>query len=103
MTSTTPATALRRLQEWYHAQCNGDWEHTHGVTIATLDNPGWTLDVDLLETVLAERPFLEVKRGYEDGADWLICFVREQKFMGRCGPQKLEELIEIFLSWAEAS
>lgn len=33
---------LGRLERWYAAQCNGDWEHTYGITIETLDNPGWT-------------------------------------------------------------
>ncbi|GHB54781.1 hypothetical protein GCM10010331_48120 [Streptomyces xanthochromogenes] len=32
---------LDRLQSWYSAQCNGDWEHEWGIKIDTLDNPGW--------------------------------------------------------------
>lgn len=31
---------LERLERWYAAQCNGDWEHTYGVKIGYLDNPG---------------------------------------------------------------
>jgi len=45
--------ALQQLQDWYFAQCNGDWEHRYGVTISTLDNPGWTLEVDLTNTCLS--------------------------------------------------
>jgi len=29
------------IQSWYRDQVNGEWEHTSGVTIETLDNPGW--------------------------------------------------------------
>nr|WP_314269389.1 Imm53 family immunity protein [uncultured Kingella sp.] len=29
------------MQQWYQSKYNGTWEHGHGLTIATLDNPGW--------------------------------------------------------------
>jgi immunity protein 53 of polymorphic toxin system len=38
---------LRRFQNWYQAHCNGDWEHHAGVTIDTLDNPGWSVRIHL--------------------------------------------------------
>ena len=38
---------IEQLQAWYAAQCNGKWEHTYGIAIGTLDNPGWSLSVDL--------------------------------------------------------
>jgi hypothetical protein len=28
------------LQEWYAGRCNGDWEHSFGVSTDSLDNPG---------------------------------------------------------------
>ena len=46
----TEITALQRLEQWFAARCNGDWEHASGVTIETLDNPGWRLWVDLTGT-----------------------------------------------------
>ena len=48
---------LERLQDWYLAQCDEDWEHSYGVKIDTLDNPGWLIDVDLKDTSLEFRPF----------------------------------------------
>jgi hypothetical protein len=42
--------SLTWLQAWYASQCNGDWEHEYGVSIETLDNPGWLLKLDLQET-----------------------------------------------------
>ena len=95
--------ALQRLQDCYSAQCEGDRDHQQGVRIESLDNPGWALDIDLADTALADKPFTEVKRGYEDTTDWLICFLRDGKFMGRCGPQNLQEMIGVFLTWAEES
>nr|TKK07812.1 hypothetical protein SrhCFBP13529_11555 [Stenotrophomonas rhizophila] len=44
--------ALDRLQKWYADQCDGDWEHSFGIRIDTLDNPGWTVSVDLTDTAL---------------------------------------------------
>ena len=101
---TSAATnAMRRLQEWFHAQCDGEWEHGEAITIETLDNPGWKLEVALTDTALENKPFAELKRDSESESEWLTCFLRDGKFMGRCGPLKLEEMIEVFLSWAEDS
>lgn len=38
---------LTWLNSWYINQCNGDWEHSYGINIRTVDNPGWTLEIDL--------------------------------------------------------
>lgn len=99
--STT--TALQRFQQWHKAQCNGEWEHSCGVGIATLDNPGWSLEIDLADTPLQHKMFTEVKRDYEQATEWITCFLRGGKFQGACGPEKLEEMLEIFLDWAEES
>jgi len=104
MTSPRSAIgALQRLQQWYKAQCNGDWEHSYGVKLDTLDNPGWRLEIDLIETSLQYKSFAEVKRDYKDETEWLTCFLRDGKFMGACGPEELEEMLQIFLDWAEDS
>jgi Immunity protein 53 len=49
--------ALQELQQWYQSQCNGDWEHTYGVKIDTLDNPGWSVTIELADTYLYGRTF----------------------------------------------
>lgn len=96
---------IPRLQRWYLAQCDGDWEHSLGVKIGTLDNPGWTLDIDLESTPLDGRSFTRVERGLdarEPNVDWFTCFIEDKQFKGRGGPEKLAEMIAIFLNWAEA-
>ncbi|MGI8956284.1 MAG: immunity 53 family protein [Chthoniobacterales bacterium] len=103
MTSAVTTNAMRRLQEWFHAQCDGEWEHGEAITIETLDNPGWTMKIALEDTRLSGRPFTEVKRDYDSATEWLTCFLRDGKFMGACGPLKLEEMVEVFLAWAEES
>src|SRR5437763_17049911 len=102
MTSTSATNAVRKLQAWFHSQCDGEWEHGEGIVIETLDNPGWKFEVALADTALEKKPFAELKRDYESQTEWLTCFLRDGKFMGACGPQKLEEMIEVFLAWAES-
>lgn len=98
--------ALARLQDWYQRQCNDDWEHTYGVEIGTLDNPGWTLQVDLADTELEGRAFAPVEVGIgadsiADDPSWLSCKVEGRKFKAAGGPAKLEAMILAFLDWAE--
>jgi hypothetical protein len=91
---------LARLQEWYVANCDGAWEHKYGVTIESLDNPGWRVTVDLVGTPLERRDFdaVEIKR---DDLDWLDCHVEDKTFIAGCGPRNLSELLATFLDWAE--
>jgi hypothetical protein len=99
---------LAKLQEWYFSQCDDDWEHSYGVHVETLDNPGWHLVIDLVGTALSEKPFTEQSLGMGEqamtsGNEWFHCVVKDNKFVGAGGPRKLEEMIGIFLAWAGAS
>lgn len=91
--------ALDLLMDWYAAHCNGDWEHSCGVTIGTLDNPGWSVDIDLEETALEERRFAEVRESRKED-DWIRCWVDANMFKGRGGPRNLEEILTIFTCWS---
>jgi hypothetical protein len=97
--------ALQQLQHWYLAQCNGDWEHSYGVKIETLDNPGWSLAIDLTGTSLEDAIFSKVSHGVIAGdstesQDWLVWNVQNNVFNGAGGPRTLGTLIGIFLAWA---
>ena len=93
---------LTRLQSWYLSQCDGDWEHSFGVKINTLDNPGWGLTIDLKETPLEGKEFKTVERGLEDddSVDWHRVWVENCKFEGRGDASKLNFLLNAFLNWA---
>jgi hypothetical protein len=41
---------LTWLQAWFLSQCNDTWEHSYGIKIDTLDNPGWEVVIDLAGT-----------------------------------------------------
>ena len=93
---------LQELQQWYRSHCDGNWEHAYGVKIDTLDNPGWSVTIELTGTELVGRPFSDVQR-LEHETDWIHCRVRDGKFEGHGGPFMLEEILKVFLAWATAS
>lgn len=92
-------SALFRLQEWYFSQCDADWEHSHGLKIDTLDNPGWTLTVDLVDTDLADLSMQRqvIQRSEQD---WVQQEVKNGQYLACGGPFNLEEMIEAFLAVA---
>ena len=93
-------SALSRFQHWYKSMCNDDWEHTYGVCITNIDNPGWSLKIELIDTPIYEKKFKDLKVQRDDESDWIICSVFDGVFQGYGGPLNLEELIDIFLVWA---
>jgi Immunity protein 53 len=102
------STSLQELQDWYRSQCDDEWEHSFGVKIDTLDNPGWAVTIDLRETHLQDKSFPPRSYGaiadnLAESEDWIDCKVEEKKFKGAGGPGKLEEILATFLAWAKTS
>ena len=69
---------LASLEEWYSSLYDGDWEHGLGIKIESLDNPGWSVTINLADTELEEMPFSEVSHNevgqrYADNQDWWMC------------------------------
>ncbi len=91
-------TGLSLVEEWYASQCNGDWEHSWGVKIDTLDNPGWTIAINLNETK-AESKILERLKIERTEDDWIHYWVEKKSFHIRCGPLNLTEAVELFVAW----
>lgn len=111
-------TTLRRLQDWYRTQCDGEWEHRHGITIESCDNPGWWVKIQLKGTPLEQKPFRPIERNVslkqmqriaaglecdpcDRGLDWMLCHVKDQVYDGAGGPDKLDAILTVFLDWAE--
>ena len=67
-----------RIQDWYKLNCNGDWEHSYGYSIATIDNPGWTIRIDLSETPLENLEFNEEYQNKEKEHDWFFIKNKEK-------------------------
>jgi hypothetical protein len=103
--------SIEWLMQWYLDHCDSDWEHSYGVEIGTLDNPGWTLKIDLKDTTLEGRPFAKVAHGEPTGdldewkrtGSWWVADVKDGVFEAACGPLDLSATISLFRKWAEAA
>ena len=98
---------LAQLQAWYAARCDGDWEHRHGITIGTLDNPGWRVTIDLAGTPLEGQPFAQVAEGvgpdaHPDSPRWLRCWVEGGRWHAATDERQLAHVLRLFLEWAGA-
>jgi hypothetical protein len=92
---------LSRLRDWYVAQCDGDWEHSYGIKLETLDNPGWLLQIDLTETELSAKQFSPIHLGdSETDGNWIHCKVESGRFDAAGGVPNLPDMLEAFLTWA---
>ncbi|MBV5264024.1 immunity 53 family protein [Pinisolibacter aquiterrae] len=85
---------------WYESQCDGDWEHGFGPSIGTLDNPGWSLEIDLTGTDCDGRTLERITHNYEHETGWWTCWTDGNVFRGAGGPLRLRSLLEAFRDWA---
>jgi Immunity protein 53 len=90
------------LINWYANQCNGDWEHSYGIKLDTLDNPGWLLTIDLSET---EFENLKIRKSITNTSDndWLHFEIIDNQFIGACSTQHLNSLIGKFFDCLAAN
>ncbi|HXZ26719.1 MAG TPA: immunity 53 family protein [Terriglobales bacterium] len=90
--------SLSALERWYTSQCNGEWEHSYGVKLNTLDNPGWRVEIDLRDTKKEGVSLQTVKIERTDD-DWIHYWIEKRRFQIACGPGNLSEAIELFVGW----
>jgi len=83
------------LQQWYFEQCNGDWEHEYGVSIQTIDNPGWMVTIDLAFTE-GEDLVIPYKLNHKSDNDWIGYSITNRQFVRSGDAGKLNEIIRIF-------
>jgi hypothetical protein len=102
MTLSKTPDLLIRLQDWYAAHLDGVWEHSYGIEIGTLDNPGWSVRIDLTGTSHQDVPFQEVRHNYEDPEGWYSCRRVGATLEGHGGPKQLESILSCLLIWLEA-
>jgi hypothetical protein len=93
--------SVSSLERWYASRCNGRWEHSYGVHIDTIDNPGWRIKIDLRDTRKQDctHDREQVNRSEND---WIQYWIEKQQFHIRCGPLNMSEAAEIFLRWFDS-
>ncbi|WP_411850317.1 immunity 53 family protein [Stenotrophomonas sp. LGBM10] len=92
-------TAISLLQKWYARHCDEDWEHSYGIKIDTLDNPGWILAIDLADTEFSEVS-LPRNRIDRSEVDWIQSEISQQRYIACGGVFNLEEMVVEFLIFA---
>ncbi len=87
---------------WFQSHCNGDWEHDLGITIATLDNPGWSVDIRIEDT---ELHGVEADWTVDETSDtvWLHWRATGRMFEARCGAADLPRALDAFRRLAEGA
>jgi hypothetical protein len=88
------------LLKWYEDRCNGVWECNRRIYIGSLDNPGWSIIINLKDTELENKEFKEIEVDRSDN-DWLMSFRKNNFFEGHCGTGNVIEVLQIFRIWAE--
>lgn len=86
---------LQWLQQWYKQQCDGDWEHSCGIKIESLDNPGWQIKINLEDTAL-EGYNIEYNLFEKSENDWYGFKIENNIFHAAGDPNKLKFLLEKF-------
>jgi hypothetical protein len=104
---------LEWLENWYQSNCDRAWEHDHGITIQSLDNPGWWIQIDLRKldqgattsdqvlVVVGEPPGPE--NGNIGGDVWMKCEIKNNQFDGSGDPSQLRSILACFRSLIEKS
>jgi len=96
---------LPRLTRWFAAHCDGEWEHSQGISIVSTDNPGWWVKIKVKQAELAGRDFVVSENidanGFPSALRWLHCHLKDGQWHGAGDETRLEQIIAIFLAWAE--
>jgi len=98
------------LERWYAARCEPDdivlerapWQHRYGVQIMSIDNPGWSVLIDLGGTPMEGANVDVIVRDNGDD-DWIECRTLDGRFCGLGDPSKLGTILEEFLRVVEAA
>ena len=86
---------LKWIEDWYLSMCNGDWEHDFGISIKTLDNPGWEITIDLTDTGI-KIDEEDWKLFEKNDQDWYGYKISKDVFNAAGDPTKLSFLISLF-------
>ncbi|HWE46131.1 MAG TPA: Imm53 family immunity protein [Caulobacteraceae bacterium] len=73
------------------------------------DNPGWSLKIDLKDTLLEDQAFAKGTYGemsqdldeWKRTGSWWIAEVKDGVFDAACGSLDLAALVSVFREWAE--
>lgn len=97
--------SMKTLEKWYSERCNGDWEHQGGVTISTLDNPGWSVEIAFDDLEVNQLSVVSQFSFERSEGDFAIFSYDETRNIVAfwCGAHNLEEAFDVFFREYELS
>lgn len=93
---------LNWISTWFSSNCDGHWEHMNIIKIETLDNPGWSVTIDLNDTEF-ENLELNIELVENSENDWFTYKVKDAKFTAFGDLSKLEFLLKKFKELVESN
>ena len=91
---------LEWLQQWFYDNHDEELNYISDIKIEALDNPGWTVEIDLIGTKYENMFNLKMEEDKGDD-DWIVCSINRSGFKGAGDSYKLSEIIEVFRRWIE--
>lgn len=70
--------------------------------IVTIDNPGFSIGIDLVGTPMENVPFNGQEYNMESDDDWFTCWRENGGFEAAGAPSRLDDMIECFLDWVDS-
>lgn len=86
---------LKWLIDWFQSNCDGDWEHENQIKIQTTSNPGWYIEISLIDT-LYEDISMSIGTIEFDDDDWYFYNFKAGIFKAAGDLSKLEFLLMKF-------
>ncbi|MFE3999789.1 Imm53 family immunity protein [Nocardioides sp. YIM B13467] len=93
--SRDESAGFRFIIGWYADQCDGEWEHEFGVKIETIDNPGWSVTIDLVDTE-AHGSLLEFSTIELPRRGWIGAMSDGERFIASGSPGAASEIDQAF-------
>ncbi|MEM9340356.1 MAG: Imm53 family immunity protein [Bacteroidota bacterium] len=87
---------IDHISKWFASQCDGDWEHESCIKINTIDNPGWSISIDIRNTSL-EGLEVSHEKSTSD-LDWFKASSNGLVFSAFCGVENLTDVLNFFMS-----
>jgi hypothetical protein len=85
------------LQSWFLKNlAGGDL-----IRIATIDNPGWSIKIDLTQSDAPTNPQLLQKGDSEEDSNWIYAEIKDGHFYSAAGSLQLTEMIEVLHAWVD--
>lgn len=95
------------LEHWQKYTCNQESSEDIGsVEVASCDNPGWWVKINLKKTKFEHCAFEVISRNVSSDKhpladDWLYCEISGSVYHGAGDPAKLKTILRIFIDWVE--